>query len=149
MTGGGRHGKHTQSDPKESSVMEGVPARSNYGAEHTVTMPQEEGIDVPQRVVPMTAEDDRHMREDLHRNPEELLQRELANDEGRNARQAALRQAVPGNSVEEMAAGVSGRKSPGRKRAEDTPPDFVNDKFREVPYRDAPEAHLLEDENEL
>lgn len=34
------HGKHPQPEPKESNTMEGVPSRSVYGAEHTVTMPR-------------------------------------------------------------------------------------------------------------
>ncbi|KAG2437765.1 hypothetical protein HYH02_011141 [Chlamydomonas schloesseri] len=145
MTGG--HGKTPQRDPTESSSVEGVPSRSNYGAEHTVTMPQEEGVDVPRRVVPMTSEDERHMREDLGRDPQQLAQRAADDAAARQQHAAALRAAAPGNSLEEMAAGDPGRKSPGRRPAETTPPDFVNDKFKEVKYRDAPEAHLFENED--
>ncbi|PNW71264.1 hypothetical protein CHLRE_16g691100v5 [Chlamydomonas reinhardtii] len=140
MTGG--HGKTPQPEPKESSTVEGVPSRSNYGAEHTAAMPREEGVDVPRRVVPMAARDERHMRQDI-------LQRERANQQARQHHQQALQAAAPGNSLEEMAAGDPGRKSPGRRQAETTPPDFVNDKFKEVAYRDAPEARLFEDENKL
>lgn len=34
------HGKTPQPEPKESSTVEGVPSRSNYGAEHTAAMPR-------------------------------------------------------------------------------------------------------------
>ncbi|KAG2483021.1 hypothetical protein HYH03_018101 [Edaphochlamys debaryana] len=140
MTGG--HGKHPQPPTTERNTAEGFPSRSNAGAEVETFMPRDEGVDVPPLVVPMTAEDERHMREDLGRDPKALLEKELANQEAREQRQEALRQAAPGDRVETMAAGER-TSSPGRRPAATTPPDFANDKLRDVALKEPVEAHPI------
>ena len=46
--------------------------------------------------------------QDLGRDPQDILQRERANQQARQHHQQALQAAAPGNSLEEMAAGVCG-----------------------------------------
>ncbi|WIA11314.1 hypothetical protein OEZ85_011437 [Tetradesmus obliquus] len=82
----------------ERTAADAVPPSSNSWVAMTPADPE-----VP-RSVPMTAEDERHMKEDLHRDPAELLHRQLDNQGRMEQRKEALQQAAPGNNLDDVAA---------------------------------------------
>jgi hypothetical protein len=55
----------------------------------------------------MTKEDEKHMLEDLGRNPEELVKQQTEAEKGLQGRQQAYNAAAPGNTLTEMATGAA------------------------------------------
>lgn len=84
----------------ERTAMEGEPPSSNaWNAMVPDAIPEQP------RSVPMTSEDERHMREDLGRDPGQLLQSQLDNEQKLQGRREQLNEAAPGQNIDEMAAG--------------------------------------------
>lgn len=110
-------------------------AQGNYHAPIEPNLPREEGIDVPRLVVPMTAEDERHMREDLHRDPKEILQRQREDVERMHAHQEKLSAAAPQDTLEDMATGQTTRPAAPRRPAEGVPVNLSKEKMHQVQVR--------------
>lgn len=86
----------------ESDTSEGDPPSSNaWNAMKPDTFTE------PPRVVPMTQEDDRHMREDLGRDPNKLLEKQLHNLDRLEEHRKELDQHAPGTTLEDMASGTA------------------------------------------
>lgn len=79
-----------------------VPSSNQYAMDPGAT---EAGQPEEPPELPITEEDERHMREDLHRDPDELAARNQRAFETLQQHQKALQEAAPGDRLEDMAAG--------------------------------------------
>ena len=91
----------------ERTTVEGGPPSSNAWVAMTP-----DAIPEVERVVEMTKEDEKHMREDLGRDPEQLVKQQTEAEKGLQERQHAYNDAAPGNTLAEMATG--GREGEAR-----------------------------------
>lgn len=83
----------------ERTAMEAEPPSSNaWNAMVPDAVPEQP------RSVPMTKEDERHMREDLGRDPSQLLKAQLDNEQKLHDRRDQLNEAAPGQNIDEVAA---------------------------------------------